>query len=85
VERCLHLTKITSDTDMAATAKSELSNKQPSLVDAFTSYGRDERKELLRQAEDLLCFSDRKIIKNEVRERERVCVCVCMRVKERSV
>ena len=54
-------------TDMAATAKSALSDKQTSLVDAFTSYGRDEQKELLRQAEDLLCFSDRKIIKNEVR------------------
>jgi predicted metalloprotease len=52
---------------MAATAKSALSDKQTSLVDAFTSYGRDEQKELLRQAEDLLCFSDRKIIKNEVR------------------
>jgi len=53
------------------------------LLAAFSSCGKDEKKELFRQAKELLCDPEPKIITNEVSDScelpdhvENVCVCV---------
>jgi hypothetical protein len=52
------------------------------LLAVFSSCGKDKKKELFRQANELLCDPEPKIITNEVRNSceipimERMCVCV---------
>jgi hypothetical protein len=64
------------------------------LLAVFSSCGKDKKKELFRQANELLCDPEPKIITNEVRNSceitkrpitERMCVCVGRERERESV